>query len=473
LTVVGNAPGVALALTSADLAWILPLLALPVAVGLGSWVSWQLHRKRTGRWFRELQDTIGQADLGPIESARDADRAWRTFLEYVEETRRLQLATSSRDVTSKLVSNENSRLRSVFQALPTGILVLRAARRILYANEVARNLLQVTDRDEPVLESAEGDAHMIGVVRSILSGDLARGIRSERVEVRQPDQEPQVYRVRLLTGTFSDDQLDDDNIQIVTFENITAEESTRRMKTEFVYGVSHELKTPLTSIQASLEMLAEDEDLEEGDRKRLVDLSYAETIRLGRMVRELLDLARVEAGVTEVKRERVLVPELMKELYNIHAPLAERKSIELDWEVSDFVPTLLGDRDLLLQSFVNLIGNAVKYTPDSGRVEVKVSVVGEELRFLIRDTGIGIPAEDLDRIFDRFYRASSAKKTSIPGTGLGLPMARFIIETHGGRVEVESEEGKGSTFCAYLPGEEAGSEDLDTTSLQSLEALTG
>jgi signal transduction histidine kinase len=464
--------GMAVSPLGASLAWILPAGIVLVASGLAAWLMLKLYRKRTGRWLRELYNIIGQPDPGVLRSSREADKAWRGFVDYVQGYRKLQVEARSRDALGSLVGNENDRLRAVFQALPIGILVLRSSNRVMYVNEVAGSLLQLTDEDEPILESSGGAPHVLGTVRSILSGDLARGIRTERLEVTEPDQETQIYRIRLLASTLTEGLLDQENIQIVTFENITTEEATQRMRTEFVYGVSHELKTPLTSIRASLEMLVEEEDLSAEDRKRLLDLSYSEALRLGRMVRELLDLARIEAGVTEVKRERVVIADLMEELRSVHAPLAQRKSIDMHWEVSDFVPTVIGDRDLLLQAFVNLIGNAIKYTRESGRVGVTVGIEGEELVISIQDNGIGIAAEDLDKIFDKFFRASSAKKTSIPGTGLGLPMARFIVEIHGGRMEVASVDGQGSTFTVYLPGEEAGAEELDTTGLQSMETLS-
>jgi len=453
--------------------WGIPLGVAALLGGAGVWFSMRSHRARTRRWLRELHDVVDHADPGPIQSSQDAERVWNAFLEHVEKARHLQVEARSREVRSTLIGNENRRLQAIFGALPTGIAVLRSGNRILYANTLAVELLQVPDQDEPALDAAEGNPRVIGAVRSLLRGDLALGIRSERIEVTQPDETVQVYRVRLLEISSSMEALSEENIQIVTFEDITSEESMQRMKTEFVYGVSHELKTPLTSIQASLEMLVEEEELEPDDRQRLLDLSYSETIRLGRMVRELLDLARVEAGVTEVKRERVVISDLMAELLKVHEPLATRKQIDLDWKVSEFVPTVLGDYDLLLQAFVNLIGNAIKYTRESGRVQVWATVEGEELMVMVRDNGIGIPAADIDKIFDRFYRAGSAQSSSIPGTGLGLPMARFITETHGGRIEVESEEGEGSTFTAYLPSEEAASEQLDSTDLQSFEAFTG
>lgn len=453
-------------------AWALPLLVSVLVVGVGFWMLRKTHHKVTGRWMRELYNVIGRPDPGPVRNTKEAKQVWSRFLEHIDEARRLQVEARSMEVRSNLLGNENRSLQTVFQALPIGILALRSANRIIYANEVAGRLLQLEDDDDPVLDAAGGAPCVVGAVRSILSGDLARGIRTERIEVIRDEEEPEVFRVRLLANTAIESELSQDQIQIVTFENITSEESTQRMKTEFVYGVSHELKTPLTSIQASLEMLVEEENLDADDRKRLLDLSYSESIRLGRMVRELLDLARVEAGVTEVHRERVVIADLMEDLKAVHEPLATRKSITMHWEVSDFAPTVVADRDLLLQAFVNLIGNAIKYTRDSGQVDIKANVEGEELVVKVSDNGIGIPAEDLPKVFDKFYRSGPARKSSIPGTGLGLPMARFIIETHGGRIEVDSVDGEGTTFTAYLPREEAGSEDLDTTGLQSLTALT-
>jgi signal transduction histidine kinase len=169
------------------------------------------------------------------------------------------------------------------------------------------------------------------------------------------------------------------------------------------------------------------------------------------MIQELLELARVESGITQVRRERVDVGALLEELRAALHPLAERKSIDLVWRVSPYTPALRGDRELLRQALVNLIGNAIKYTPEGGQVQLDAALEGEELVLAVRDNGIGIGPEDLPRIFDKFFRASQAKSSRIPGTGLGLPLARYLVESHGGRIEVESELGQGSTFRVRLP----------------------
>ena len=393
-------------------------------------------------------------------------------MDFVTELRQEQVRVRSAGAMGSLLNSENERLRSVFGALPMGILVLRGSNRVVYANELATKLVALRDDEEPFLEGAGGSSKVIGLIRTILSGDLARGIRSDRFQVDGEKGAPIFYRIRLVSGPLAAGLLERENLQIITFEDVTIEESTQRNRSEFAYGVSHELKTPLSSIRASLEMLVGEDALDDQDRKRLLDLSYSEALRLGTMVRELVDLSSIEVGATEIMREPLLVTEMMEELEAVHKPLAERKMIEMEWSVSSFIPPVMGDRDLLMQVFVNLIGNAIKYTPNSGRVGISVSVEGKEVRVRIADSGIGIPKSDLPKIFDKFYRSDAAKEASLSGTGLGLAVARYIVETHGGRVEVESIEGSGSTFTVYMPSHEAEEVDTHQAGTQSVKPST-
>jgi len=255
-------------------------------------------------------------------------------------------------------------------------------------------------------------------------------------------------------------------------EDWTAEERASRAKSEFIYGVSHELKTPLTAIQASLELANESEALSAEDRDKLIRVSYEESVRLSQMVAELLDLARVEAGITEFKREPVDMRELLQSLLALHQPLAVRKSVVLKWDVSDYLADLAGDTRLLRQAFVNIVGNAVKYTKAGGEVTLTARLEGTDLVTRVRDTGIGIAAEDQARVFEKFFRAKSAEQAAISGTGLGLPMARYIVERHRGRIEMSSELGVGSEFRVYLPTVSADPDDESASSLVSVDAAT-
>jgi signal transduction histidine kinase len=260
--------------------------------------------------------------------------------------------------------------------------------------------------------------------------------------------------------------------QVVVLEDWTAEERAARAKSEFIYGVSHELKTPLTAIQASLELANEPDGLAPADRDKLVRVAYEESVRLSQMVAELLDLARIEAGLTEFKRETINMRELLQGLQAMHQSLADRKGIALKWAVSDYLGDLVGDARLLRQALVNIVGNALKYTKNGGEVALTARLEGQELVTRVRDTGIGIAAEDQARVFEKFFRAKSAEQSTIAGTGLGLPMARYIVERHRGRIELTSELGVGTEFRVYLPAATADQDEEGASTLVAVDAAT-
>jgi signal transduction histidine kinase len=297
---------------------------------------------------------------------------------------------------------------------------------------------------------------MLDGVRAVLAADLARTVKTVRIEFLAGDARS-VYLIRSVAEI---ELGDGQHAQLVVLEDWTAEERQARAKSEFIYSVSHELKTPLTAIQASLELANEPAGLEAADRDKLIRVGYEESVRLSQMVAELLDLARIEAGITEFKREPVDLRELFHSLQQVHQPLAERKSIALRWDISDYLPDFVGDARLLRQAFVNVVGNALKYTKSGGEVSLTARLEGPELVTRVRDTGIGIAPEDQPRVFEKFYRAKSAEQSTIQGTGLGLPMALYIVEHHRGRIELTSQVGVGTEFRIYLPAA-AGDQDED------------
>jgi signal transduction histidine kinase len=252
-------------------------------------------------------------------------------------------------------------------------------------------------------------------------------------------------------------------------QDITKLRQAEQLKDDFLSLISHEFRTPLTAIQASLELAAEPAGLSTADRDQLIRVSHEESVRLSQMVAELLDLARIEAGITEFTRETVNMRDLLSGLQAMHGSLAERRGITLKWNISDYLGDLVGDGRLLRQALVNVVGNALKYTKSGGEVALTARLEGHELVTRVRDTGIGIAAEDLPRIFEKFFRAQSAQQSTIPGTGLGLPMARYIIERHRGRIEISSELGVGSEFRIYLPAATGETEATGATTLMAVD----
>jgi signal transduction histidine kinase len=217
-----------------------------------------------------------------------------------------------------------------------------------------------------------------------------------------------------------------------------------RLKDEFVALVSHELRTPLTSIRGYLELMAEDTNLTE-EQTHFMDTIDRNAVRLQRVVGDLLFLAQVEAGKLTLEHEDVDLNAIVADALVAARPAAQAKSIELETEAAA-LPRITGDRARLSQVLDNFISNAIKFTPSGGRVTVETSVENGEVVVRIRDTGVGIPADELPRLFERFFRTSSATTQAVQGTGLGLAIAKAIVEGHGGQVTVTSEEGAGTTF---------------------------
>ncbi len=224
-----------------------------------------------------------------------------------------------------------------------------------------------------------------------------------------------------------------------------------RLKDEFISLVSHELRTPLTSIHGYLELLLDGGAGELGEEQaRFLTVVERNSKRLMQLVGDLLFMAQVEAGKLALDLEEVDLNEVISECLEAAQPIADDRQIELVAEVAD-TPSMLGDRSRLAQVLDNLISNALKFTPRAGRVSVRVSLDGNEALVEIKDTGVGIPLEEQGRLFERFFRSSTATEQAIPGTGLGLTIAKTIVERHEGSISIESADGAGTTARVRLP----------------------
>jgi two-component system sensor histidine kinase GlrK len=223
------------------------------------------------------------------------------------------------------------------------------------------------------------------------------------------------------------------------------------LKSDFFSLMSHELRTPLTSIKEGTNMLLEGlgGDITE-KQQRLLGIIAEESNRLIGLVSSLLDLTKMEAGMLAYHFAPAEPARLINQCLTEILPLAESKRIRIEKEIGQ-VPAVRMDTERVLQVLRNLVGNAVKFTPDSGRITIVARSVAEGIEIAITDSGPGIPAEDLGRIFGRFQQLPSARGAGMKGTGLGLALVKHIVKAHGGRVWVESSVGQGSTFFVFLP----------------------
>jgi signal transduction histidine kinase len=240
---------------------------------------------------------------------------------------------------------------------------------------------------------------------------------------------------------------------VYAFRNLTEERALDELKGEFVATVSHELRTPLAAISGAAQTLRRaDIVLTEENRERLLDVIASESERLTRITEEILLANNLDSGRLAVEQEHVHVEQLVAEVVDeVRRLFADREDIEIALVMPQPVGPINGDADRLRQVLINLLDNAVKYSPDGGRIEVRVEQNGTSVRFAVRDEGLGIPHGEQQRIFGKFYRLDPQLTRGVGGTGLGLYICRELVRRMEGRLSVASREGRGSTFYVDLP----------------------
>jgi two-component system sensor histidine kinase ResE len=233
---------------------------------------------------------------------------------------------------------------------------------------------------------------------------------------------------------------------------VTRMQSSQNSQRDFVANVSHELKTPLTSIQGFAQaMLDGTADTPEA-RKQAAEVIYNESARMHRMVLDLLDLARLDAGTADLKMSPLNMPALLNAITEKFSPMANKAGVTISVNAPANLPVLLADGDRLAQVFTNLVDNALKFTSAGGTIKVQAEMAQGEMQVSVSDTGRGIPASDLPHVFDRFYQVDiSRSRGKKHGAGLGLAIVLEIVQAHGGRISVRSQEGQGTNFVVNLP----------------------
>ncbi len=247
---------------------------------------------------------------------------------------------------------------------------------------------------------------------------------------------------------------------VYAFRSLTEERALEELKGEFIATVSHELRTPLAAVYGSAQtLLREDIDLDEADKKRLLDVIAQESERLSRIADDILYASNLDSGQFALGEKRIDLRALAQDVVEeMRACFAARQDISIELTISAVLDPVAGDPDKLRQVLINLIDNAVKYSPDGGRVEVAIEPREGGVRISVRDEGIGIASLEQRRIFGKFYRVDPGLTRGVGGTGLGLYICRELVRRMEGRLSVSSDEGKGSTFSVDLPLAAAGTE---------------
>jgi PAS domain S-box-containing protein len=361
-------------------------------------------------------------------------------LEREAERLRQERVRSLRDV-----AEEQSRLRTIIHSMADGVLVAARDGVVVLHNPPASRLLGLGDR--PVLGRPIGEVappEVSAMVRRIMDEPAGVG-RSVEVHIQGGgDLRAHAGLIHLADGEVLG--------AVTVIQDITPLKEMDRMKSDFVAMVSHELRSPLAAIQQQLEVILGGMAGEVTDKQRsLLVRAQQRAQGLLDLIKDLLDLARIEAGRVVDRREPLeLVPLLEKTVAFFETPAAE-KGVRLRLDPPAALPLVVGDGAALEEVFTNLVSNAIAYTPAGGEVRVRAGIRGGYVWTEVTDTGIGIPAQALPRIFDRFYRVKDERARQVVGTGLGLPIVKGIVEAHLGTIEVESTHGEGSVFRVLLP----------------------
>jgi two-component system phosphate regulon sensor histidine kinase PhoR len=329
---------------------------------------------------------------------------------------------------------ERSRLETVLSTMAEGVISLDGSGRVLLANQAARVLLQL-DREPAGL--ALCDLLRLPGLQEQIAGVIAGGPSLRRdVEIG-----PRTLSMRL-SGVNAGKGA------VLVAHDITEDRRYDELRKEFVANVSHEVRTPLTLIQGYVETLLEGAWRDEKEVQEFLSIIDRNVRRLSALVRDLLDLSRLESGGRPVSAAPLDLKRLAEEVAAAYQPLAQKRRQSLD---VDAAGVAVLDGVLIERALSNLVENALKYTPEGGHVGILAGVSGGRVRIEVRDDGVGIPEEDQARIFERFYRVDKSRSRDLGGTGLGLSIVKHVAQVHGGGVSVRSAPGQGSTFVLDLP----------------------
>ena len=436
--------------------WSLFGLACCIVGAVGVvWLGWCRHK--LSKEITSIADVLRSGQTSSLEPV--GSRAIDDLIEilndrFADRTEQFDEQVKDLQINTRLLQRQKRNADAIIYSIRDAVLVVDEFDKLQMANEAAGRLFGFDFQNsqlKPVSELI--DSEKDGFV------EFLRHCRESRVQATKREFEfsngddVQTFNCIVSCVVGINEQICG---AVAVLHDISREKEISQMKNDFVNHVSHELKTPLASITAYSEMLVDGEAKDEDSMMEFCSVIQSQAQRLNRMIEDLLNISRIESGLVKVEKNPVSLAILIAEQLKMISSYAEENGIKITGhQLKDMIvhDQVYADKDMISQVIVNLLSNAVKYTESGGSitVEVEVDEIKSVARISVTDTGVGIGADDLEHVFDKFYRVA-ANKNKAKGTGLGLNLVKQIIEkVHDGRMFVESEVGQGSTFGFELP----------------------
>jgi two-component system phosphate regulon sensor histidine kinase PhoR len=397
------------------------------------------------RRLKEFSDRVAQGDFHPMPIERSND-------ELAGLSSTLNQTASRMDSTIRILMEEREQSAAILASMEEGVVVVDSGQKIIFCNRAFFRAFGIQESDHkgrPAVELIHNPDMIALFQNTLLRGEIVRG------EIVTGSVRTYSYAVTAAPIRSKDAIAG----AVMVLHNITEIRRLERARRDFVANISHEFRTPLTAIQGFAETLL-DGALEDSDNsRRFLRIIHDHALRLSRLTEDLLKLARIEAGQLALEIKPAAIDSILDSCIETGRMKAVQKNIALETEYPPDLPLLHADVRSLQEILQNLLDNAIRYTPDGGRISLRAVVCGSEMKLSVSDTGIGIPKADQQRIFERFYRTDAARSRESGGTGLGLSIAKHLVEAHGGRIQVESEVGQGSIFSIFLPLKNGASEN--------------
>jgi two-component system phosphate regulon sensor histidine kinase PhoR len=415
--------------------WIASLIILVLA-GCVSLLFFRALANRIER-LKQFSMRVAGGDFRPLPMERKDD-------EISDLGRTLNETAARLDSTIRTLTEERNQSAAILRSMAEGVAVIGSNQRLIFCNEAFSKALAIGGSDlegRPIAEVIR-QSDLLESIREALAG--SERVRTELAIGALRTRSFSVTAAPVRSGSAI-------RGAVMVLYDISELRRLERARRDFVANISHEFKTPLTAIQGFAETLLAGAIDDAQNRMRFLEIIRNNSVRLGRLTDDLLKLSQIEAGKLQVDFRPVEVAAVIESCVDMARLHAQSEQLTIETDYGHDLPKIKGDIGSLEEVLQNLLDNALRYTLPGGRITVRASEQEGMVVISVVDTGIGIPKAEQERIFERFYRVDSARSRELGGTGLGLSIAKHLVEAHGGRIEVQSEVGKGSTFFVILP----------------------